>query len=556
MHIVFQFPIVDCRTISADRKGKLIHPQWPNPSGSSKHFIRHFGKIEERLSGGNTDWVGESHFCNAHLAMKYDKLQDKGYPINENSKSAIVNSYRRYFSDGQFVGRIEAAIIDNTEKILETKKDTNINANAILQHYANLQVVLKGKSKKLYNAGSELAKNYHIESTVKKDYRPEDKKYVVAGDISIVLVYKKCANLSLPAYAFSIEEIQLPENQGVLNLHGYKLRHEGETIKVWLIETPVGIAKLTKPAKEILRNLRINLMRIHLEKETIRIILNNIQNKTIVIEKDSAEFKIVNKYLKETAEKLFKKNRYKLSQQNILEFALHSENTVQPGVFSSLEKSILDFQDEYVRQNIETIIRRMAQKTILFICASPKGKNPLDFGREYMKIKEALRLSSDQNNYVIELEASVKKDEFLEILNLFRPDYLHLSMHASLTEGLYFENEDGEKHPMDTVEFATILASFCELHIPCVIILSACNSAQHAKAVKEYCEYAVGTQDVFPADAGIIYAAHFYEALFTNKPMDIPNCHELAKKAIQSTVPQFPVYGDLPSHEIPILITK
>ena len=556
MHIIFEFPIVDCRPLLPDEEGKLINPEWPTPTDSAKPFIRHFGAVKERNAGGSTDWTGEAYFCNTHLALQYDELHKKGFPLSPGQQSAIYNSYRRFYSDGYFVGKIEAGFVDNIEKKAEAAglENTKINLSDVLEHYADLPVKVDDKDFKLYKAGAALTKKYYGASTSKEKSAAPQQQFVVAGELLIVLVFSANDKFVLPETASLLEQVTLPDNKGSLKLHSYKLKHEGYSLKVWLIETPAPLSSLSKPDKSILRNLRINLLRIHIEKETLRILLNKIKNKKIQLDNDSKEAQLADSYFKKTAERLFKKERYSLQQKNILDFALNSENSMSPDSFTSLEQGVYYFQDQFTRNNIQRLLNGMAKKMILFICASPKEKNPLDFGNEFKKIKDNLQKGSDRYNYVIEIEPSVKRSEFLDLLTKYKPDYLHLSMHSSLTDGLYFEDGNEDKSPMPVAEFEGILELHNRLHHPKVIILSACNSKAHAAAVKPYCDYAVGTQTVFPAAAGVIYADKFYATLFEDNSSHIPECHDAGRKAIEIFKPEFDPINDIPVFEIPVLI--
>lgn len=556
MHVIFQFPIVDFRPMLANYTSKLKAPEWPNPGDNSKSFIRHFGAVEERPAKGSKDWTGEGYFCNTHLSMRYDNLHQHGFPLGVDNKAAIYNSYRRFFSDGYFVNKIEAGFVDNIEKeikALSPLPNKNINLESVLKHYANLPLTIKDKQLKLHRAGAPLAAKYY-EASSKKSAVPDAGRYVAGGEIIILLAFASSEAIRLPDASFLVDEITLPGADGTIRLYGHKLKHEGYTIKTWLIETAVNSKQLSPPAREILRNLRINLLRIHLEKETMRLLLHAIKNQQVPLAPGSAEANLVDAYFKKTAEKLFSKMRFALLQEKLLDFALQSEDAIAPGSFSELKDGVYYFQDKFTRNNIEKLLGGMVKKIILFICTSPKDKNPLDFGNEFKQIKDSLRAGTDRNNYTIEIETAVRKDEFLDMLYRYLPDYLHLSMHSSLTEGLYFEDNNKDKLPMPVEEFAEILALFSKKHQPSVILLSACNSAGHAQAVKNYCQYAIGTQAVFPADAGVLYAAKFYSTLFEDNSKHIPDCHSAGKLAIKGFKPPFDPINNIDVHNIPILI--
>jgi len=556
MHIVFQFPIVDFRPLLANGSDKLPYPEWPDVGNSVKRFIRHFGAVEQRNAGGSDDWPGEGFFCNSHLAMRYNDLHKQKIELTPGIKSVIFNSYRRYASAENFLGRLEAGFVDNTEGTIKKNElaPKSIDLDKILEHYCDIPVTINDKQLKLSKIGQRLADNYYYQSTPVKIKPQAKNKLVKSGDVVIVMVYTANTAFQLPDYAFPVDEIDLQGETEKLKLYGCRFKYKDGNYKVWLIETPAGINRQSKQLKAIIRNLRINLLRIHLEKETIRVLLNGIKSKEIPLEPGSKQAELADDYFEQTGQKIFQEIRFSINQKNLLSFALNSEDSAAAGTFSQLEEGIYNFKNKYVRKNIDKLLTGMAKKTILFICTSPKGVNPLDFGEEYSKIKKALRAGTDRDNYDVEIEAAVKKIEFMNILDRYKPDYLHLSMHSSLTLGLYFEDDNKEKSPMPVAEFADIIKQYSSAHKPMGIVLSACNSKAHAEAVKPYCDFVMGTQKVFPAEAGVIYASSFYSTLFEKNSSNIPYCHNNALLAIRSRKPPFEDVDGISVDQIPVLI--
>jgi len=538
MHIVFQFPIIDYRPLLSDDGSRLAYPGWPSPGPSKKPFIRKFGAVKERAAGGNLDFPGEAYYCDAHLCLHYKDLHKQGIPITEGRHAAIHHSYRRFFSDGYFVSKIEAGFVDNTESQLRTAglTATGIDLQAILDNYAKLPVAVSGKEVPLYKAGPLLAQSYYSASTQKGKAPVDWKQAVATGEICIMAVYTAECGIRLPEHAFELETFPLQDGK-VAKLYGYKLRTDSYRLKVWLLEIPYSERHAPKPDFDLLRNLRVYILRIHLEKETMRLLLNAIKNGPVHLEENSKQARLANAYFEKAGEKLFKQRRFQLPVQNLIDYALHSEEVVDPGSFSTLQEGVFYFQDQYTRERIEKALTGMKKKKVLFICASPRDKNPLDFGREYRTIIDALQLSIDRQNYEQDIYPSVKKSEFLGILQAKNPDYLHISMHSSLKQGLCFEDETGKLAPMSVDEFATIIHSFSRQYQLSVVILSACNSKEHAESIKGLCQQSIGTSDVFPAEAGIVYADGFYTDLFTGK--DIATCHTSGQAAIRKKEPPF-----------------
>lgn len=555
MHILFQFPIIDFRPLLKAGNDKLPYPEWPTIGSSDKRFIRHFGSVQQRNAGGSDDWPGEGFFCNSHLVMRYENLHKQGFELEPGIKTAIFNSYRRYSSAENFLGRMEAGFIDNAEGLITKNKPgpESVSLEAILEHYCDLPVIINEKQAKLSLIGKKLADNYYRESTPVDIELQEKNKQVEAGDVLIVMVFSANAAFKLPGYAFLIEEIELPGETIKLKLYGCRLNRGGIPYKVWLIELPTKVSQQSKEVKATIRNLRINLLRIHLEKETIRILLNGIKSKKILIEPGSPQAELADDYFEQTGQKIFQETRYSINQKNLREFALRSENSAEPGSFEQLEEGIYNFKNKYVRKNIEQLLTKMAKKMILFICTSPRDTNATGFDEEYRNIEEALEASADERNYELKIKFKVRKTEFMGLLNKHLPYYIHLSMHNTVEEGLYFEDDDKEVFPMTVKEFADIIKLYSEKRKPVCIILSACNSKAHADAVKDYCNFAIGMQRVFPVEAGIVYALAFYKALLEGNSSNIEYCHKNGIIALDQSKLDFGTY-DIPVSQIPVLI--
>lgn len=526
MHIVFQFPIVDLRQVVPNENGRINRPHWPEPEFSKQPFISGFGKVKSRNQGGSDDFSGEANFCDAHSAIKFTDIQHQGFSEGLKVRTSIFNSYRRFYSNGRFLGKLEVGLVDNLEKVISNPSnlDSKIKIELLLEHYANLEFNVAGETVNLCKAGPLLAKKYQTETTLIKKKRGINHDFVQSGELSILLVCKDHGFLELPKHSFCLDRLVLPDG-GVLELYGYKLKKDGYVIKTWIIKTPPGFSFKPKNVRAVLRDLRMNLLRIHLEKETIRILLNAINNKQIKLEKGSEQANKVNSYFELTSKKLFSKNRYDIDQKNLLQFALQSEKSIAKGSFNSLKENIAYFQDEFMLNNLEKLVGSMAVKPILFVCSNPRDSNSIDFDKEYKDLKYNLQRGIDRDHYDIEIELSVTKNEFKDILDKYKPQFLHLSMHATVKDGLHFEDENKAILPMSVKEFKQIIGRYSEKHELKLVLISACNSKNHAKAVKEYCDFAIGTKAVFPVPAALIYSNNFYTTLFNGYQNDLEYCH-------------------------------
>ncbi len=227
---------------------------------------------------------------------------------------------------------------------------------------------------------------------------------------------------------------------------------------------------------------------------------------------------------------------------------------------SILEKKIDKLENELnntsVVKNQTEIITPSKKDVILFICSSPKGKNPLDFGAAYKTIKTAKRQSSKRDSFDIEIEAGVVADNLINLITTKPfPSIVHVSMHSSKRKGLYFEDTNRNENPMSVEKFKEIFELFATLHKPDLVILTACNSLKHAEAIKPFAKYVVGTNDFLPDEIAVLYAKKFYEMLFDGK--DITFAHKAAVLSIKhSKIPEEEQERiNTPIHEILTLLT-
>lgn len=553
MHLIFQYPIVDFRSILQDESLRLSQPAWPSP-GMGNSFVRSFGRVKKRRLGGVSSWSAEEYYCDAHVSVKYDELHKHRYVIDEETSIVIGDCYRRLYSDGDFMNKIELGFVDNLESCLYQKNSSvPVKLIDVFRHYTELKVTVGKGHAAIAKAGNLLAKRYCSASTSTKKMFRELEKYVIAGQPCILAIIHPADNLELPEFA---QKISVYEGCGEsIELYGYTLFHVGQYIKVWILRVPYQSLPHRQPIDgAVLRDLRINLMRVHAEKETIRILLNGIKDKLVDLEWSTERAARLQQYLKKVSGKLLLEHRMDIEQRDILKFALKSEDVLSPGEFTTLWESISSFTDKYLRRNADRLVTQMQLQTILFLSASPKDKSPLDFSHELELIEEALKNGARRGEFQIRKKLTVRKDELIHILNEYTPDYIHVVLHVSKTKGLYFEDAGGNALLMEIDEFRDIIELYSSVKRPLAIILSACNSMNYADAVKPFCHFSMGTRDVFPDKAGVAYARNFYKALFESKTFNIDYCHKVGVLGIKNFSPRFDDINGLPVHEIPELL--
>ncbi|TDW97631.1 CHAT domain-containing protein [Dinghuibacter silviterrae] len=542
MLAILQIPIFDFRSASGAAESKLANPSWPLPLVNRRPFIRRFGKVYQRLQGGVDDWAGEEFYCDATNALQYVALQDQRFKMDDKHSQQLKSIFRRFYSDGQFVNKIELGLRDRFPFLYADDK-LPVDLKTIFKNILQLPVKVSGQQVSLIQAGRQLATLFQ-QATTRHKTAPKP-GLVQEGEICLMAIVEQGENYSIPSEAHAIKSFPSIE------LFGYILYLQDHYIKCWIIRIPTGGFDQGSPANAILRNLRINLMRVHAEKETIKGLLNAVQQRRIDLDSKEVNTTLLAKYLKDTGEKLFSKKRSGIEQESILDFALRSETEVLPGdTLAILVQKLNDRFAVITTQNFVDRSKPMDKKLLLFLCSNPSDKNTLDFGEELKIIQKLHQSSTDRAYFQIAVRTGVEKEELKELLVQNKPDILHIVLHASPVKGLYFQDAQQNAAPMDVEEWEDIIELQQAIRRPSIIILSACNSEGHARAAKPYTDFSAGTTTVFPDQAGIAYARGFYTILFNDEDTGPNICHRSGVVEIKNRKPPFDAINGIDVYNI------
>jgi hypothetical protein len=499
-------------------------------------FIRNFGKIESGATG---------YYCNINC-VSTNRIPKWGFRLNVH-QVPVFNSYKRLSADGAYTFRFEIGFSDKIEAMIEhSGRDEPVHIPDIISHYISMHVDVQdlgaayredGKPKdelhswttiKFGNLGPVMANNYARATAKNKDEVGED--YVISGEACISLVFAQNEKIVIPANADQLDELVIDNN--TIQLYGYKSNFEDTSFKVWLFKLPNLESFNSTSVLAELQNRQANLFRLNAEKETMRVLVNDFDSDNAAPE--------VKKFIKKTPIKIFRKERFSSQQDAVRNFALQSDADKVQFTIDDLKKVL----DSYGLDNIRNLEQNMKtapkKKSILFITSNPTDSNPIDFGEHFKAIDEAWKKGTDRDYFtLLNIKTGVERDQVMEVLYTNEPDYIHITLHNSEIKGLYFQDAAKNPDPMTADEFAEYVKTLCEEKKPEAVIICACNSLAHAAAVRQYCNYAVGTNYVFPDEAAIVYGSKFYTALFNGKNVNF--CHKVAVQGVRFTQPPFTI---------------
>lgn len=338
MFIVIQFPIADARPFIDSETYKLSVPTWPS-ARPHEEFVRYAGPIERRKRGGIKDWSGEELYSLANRAIRFPSLGIRRFGRN----TTIVHpqcAFRRFFSNGEAVTRAEIAF--------RTPQDwIQMNENSFLSVIESFLALPAAVALPIYNnstcdlqlAGLRLANLYlHASTMTAHQIDPSLQNWWIKDCIPLILVeYKDYEIEFLPKIARSVEKL----GEFDIDLSHFWVNRKGRPIRVWLLEFS-GYSDF-----DVVRRLRLNLLRLHAEQECLKEILRLIAQHKIVFKVGTEASNCLQEYLNHATKIISKKKIYGLPQSEILKAALEYEDIVSEG-----ERASLLSQLKKIRKNV------------------------------------------------------------------------------------------------------------------------------------------------------------------------------------------------------------
>lgn len=325
MLVTVQFPLADLRPFAPDPTHRLLTPDWPTPRAGTD-FIRLLGQVRDRHLGGVSEWPGEHVFCNASRALRFPKAFSME---RVNGSRRRYCAFRRFFSDGAGVARIEVGVGFQGKQLW-----TLTEFFAALYDAASLPVLI-GRAEQtvktqLLKAASPLARLTLNATTSRK-----------AGDRFTLSVWwiTPCEPMLLVEYNVEREAVPRPPQfravshpkaQGVDLAYG-RMSLLARPVGVWLF----GTHSDTDP--DYRHRLQIHLLRLHAQREVVKEILRAINSERIAIVRttpDDAKEHPSNRlqrFLRDTIRRMERKEYSGLRQSELLRAAEEIQDSMTEG---------------------------------------------------------------------------------------------------------------------------------------------------------------------------------------------------------------------------------
>jgi hypothetical protein len=362
--IVCQFPFADLRPFLATDPHRLKDPPFPVPT-PGRHFLRSTGQVKLRRRGVPRVWPEDGRYCEARSAIKLMGISGQG---NAGAwENACQGAFRRFYSDGRSTVRFELGLAVE-EEACEHLADV---AAATLELPVRIPDVGSGHvDVPLFRAGPPLGRHLLDSTTEVTAQGTNTKDWWVAPGRPLLLVEYPAAwydGFEPPGRA-----IRQLESKGITLRHA-RLEHRGDSLSAWF----VGIS--CHVDREVLRELRLHLLRLHAELQAITGVLQAVSKLSTVPGTDS--FDALQAFLNDELGLLQTTTRSGLPQAPLLEAALNAVDAI-PDAELWLLISELNTARRQVLAKVEKYAQTTRQKptTIVF---TGGGAMVVEGDREY-----------------------------------------------------------------------------------------------------------------------------------------------------------------------------
>jgi hypothetical protein len=345
-------PLTDVRTFVPGDTGRLKQPTWPNISlptqpqiAREREFVRACGPAEHRQRGGPDTWPGEHAYVKSHHLMRFvgELGGSLSAPILRGARCTFRRLYcappRARFEVG--IRLHPSADLEPIAAVLDAVGSIPLRANP-----RNVVGEVDADEVALVSAGTRLSELFSQASTSRK-FVGETQRWWVAPAAPLFVV--ETGNPVAAEQLRSIGAVQKPEApNGTTLLHVYDQR---VGVHVWLIAHESGAVA---PDPE-LRQLRIHLVRLHEERETLKYVLQRLAREQLTLGGDSEASTRLDSYLTYAATKFEQNSFHGIGIEGTLRVAYGAESLVSDADWATLRDTLE--QSRQLTRTIERVVQ-------------------------------------------------------------------------------------------------------------------------------------------------------------------------------------------------------
>lgn len=354
MFITIQFPLVDYRSLE-DTPSRLDIPQWPDPDPEEDNIL-YFGKIFNRETKYWGPWDGEKRYCNVKSVINFCGLKDEHFYNLLGVPWSSVILFRRFQSDGKFLAKFEVGFYDHfeyTQNFAElSPQQIREQLYAHINRYLLCPVKIKKGSRKfnknnryhsftpLIHIGNQLAGSYYwatYQTGTKRTFEDSGRKNHVVKCDPLVVVQLDASRIplaNLPLHKTDITALNNPNLSLFYDFIPHTYDRNKYNTKSWIIglnpppqSMPLG-ASIYNSSDDAVRNLRMNLIRLHAEVVVLNKVLERIgQNRQGDMGSAEVKRRVIH-YLHKILYNLSKSKRNAQPQESFVQVAIQLEEII------------------------------------------------------------------------------------------------------------------------------------------------------------------------------------------------------------------------------------
>jgi len=329
-----QFPFSDLRAFVKTNPEPVASPSWPAPIVDVE-FVRSFGCIRRRPSGGLTGWIGEAAFCQIRRAAVF-RARDQDFRL----------AFRRLYFDGVAAGKFEFGLRLRPNQL---NRPLERDINRLLDLTFDICQPKGGTAnRRLLDIGAPLTRLYgYSTSKIMSTGGPDEPIRVVRAEgptVVIEMTAEEIKKITLPGNARTLAVSPLA---GV-ELHFWQTTIEGRTIAFWCIVLGSwqGEARL----------LRTLLLRLSAEHHALRRVLQAVGSRQIDAARRDDVAQRVQNYINDVSYRVLRcEAKVTPFSSEIEQFAISAFECAGPGETAALiaRMQALEFRGNIIRK-IET----------------------------------------------------------------------------------------------------------------------------------------------------------------------------------------------------------
>ena len=343
MFVIVSHPFADFRMFVDGDTRRVASPSLPL-GVPGKDFIRSSGILKSRKAGGVVEWPGEEIFVDASSALILPNAIGKTQLGTAENKFSIKHVIRRLHSDGN-TARFDIGFKIDEVSFAPDKKQ--IDLFSVVNEILGMDVGIRSADTTLVNrslvsAGKLLAEHFLISTTKHSSPRVECPLWwFSSGQPTAIIEYEPADDKIIAGIRKKLKNITRHES-GIA--HSW-LNVKGIRCGVWFVEK-------TTSACDSARRLRIHLLRLHAEVESLRLILSRLNSNDWSRSGGSNDAQErIQLYLNKTLGGLQKEARYGYVQSPLLEIARQAHDNVLEGYSTTLlhmRRQVLSKVDNYL----------------------------------------------------------------------------------------------------------------------------------------------------------------------------------------------------------------